>query len=283
MIKTKKTGNNLKIVFLLCTIILAGSLIVNANSNVVNIQEDQPKDYFIEVNRNNIPGQELIHKFGSNDAVGTTFEDIWESGGNLQFLTSAAIMNITSTNGNDVVGGTGARTILIKGLNENFTKIEEIVTLIAGINQTTNSYIRIWRMQIKEVGTYGGTNLGDISATASINGTTQAFISTGKGQTAGTHFTIPSGKTGYILRTSITLDSGKVVDVNMKVRNNADNTTTFIGVREIHHWKGLGTPVQERFLANHKLPEKTDIWFEGKVSTGTAVVDVDYDILLIKN
>ena len=88
-----------------------------------------------------------------------------------------------------------------------------------------------------------------------------------------------------MLRASLTVQTGKECHIHLDMREDADDSTTapFRATRSIHHWEGIAVPVQEFFTANHKLLEKTDIWFAGSVSVGTAKIQADYDILLIDN
>lgn len=146
-----------------------------------------------------ITGWTGIHKFGQNKDIdtGTIPEDIWSVGGLYPFPTSALTTTVASSNTNDTSAGTGVRTIKVMGLNSSFVEIEETVTMNGTTNVTlANSYLRITRAFVETVGS-NGTNLGDVDVkhTAVV----LARIPIGIGQTEMAIFTIPAGKTGFIV------------------------------------------------------------------------------------
>lgn len=238
-------------------------------------------DYFIEAIKGNVPGTTSLNKFGENLAVGTSLEDIQSQGGKLTFLTSAEKINITSSSGGDTLAGAGARKVFIQGLDSDFNKISETVNLNgASVSQTTQEFIRIYRMYVTEVGGYGVTNLGTITGTAEVNATTQIEIAIGLGQSQTTHYTVPNGKGVIIKYISITEDTGKVIDVFMRSRPLANNTASAMApIKTLETWRGLDAPIQIESFANKLIDEKSDIWFEALVSTGTAEVEINFDII----
>jgi len=56
-------------------------------------------------------------------------EEIWDVGGSYTFPLSADTLAISSDDENDTSAGTGARTVLVKGLNSSFVEISETITL----------------------------------------------------------------------------------------------------------------------------------------------------------
>ncbi len=241
-------------------------------------------DTFLEaVNAGLVPGHRLIHKFGSNSDVGTTLEDVWEVGGTIPWLTAAEVLNVVSSDTtNDIAGGTGARTVVISGLNESFNEIEETVALLATPVSTNNLFRRIQTLKVDSAGTYTGANLGIITLTGSSDA--HGNILTSEGRSSQTQYTIPAGHTGFILRFGISMDTGKSINVNLHIRPGADIVPApFKSHVHVHHWDGLDKPINERFLANHRIEEKTDIWFDAVVPLTNASADIDYDILLIDN
>lgn len=135
----------------------------------------------------------LVNKFGSNLDVGTSFEDIWSNGGNLSYLSSAETMNIVSTDADDDgnPADTGAQKVIVQGVDANYNQIQEEVVMNGTTNVlTTNSYLRVYRMWVTDVGS-SGVNEGTITATASTAGTVQASIDAGEGQTLMALYTVP--------------------------------------------------------------------------------------------
>ena len=61
-------------------------------SNVFNIP------FGVSIQRGDVNNFQGIQKFGYNSSVGTSFETIWDGGGDYTFLTSAGTATATSSN-----------------------------------------------------------------------------------------------------------------------------------------------------------------------------------------
>jgi len=140
-----------------------------------------------------------INKFGYNGAVGTSFELVSVASANITYPTSAGAVTVVSASTDDDSAGTGARTVLIEGLDENYDIQSETVTMDGTTNVvTTNTYIRLFRMSVQTAGS-GGKNAGNITAT--IGGNEQVRISTDfENQSLVAVYTIPNNYKGYITR-----------------------------------------------------------------------------------
>ena len=254
---------------------------VISDTQVIDLSE-KARNFFIEATKGNIQGQTTGNKFGENVGLSTVEEDIQSQGGTLEFLQTAELISIVSSDTtNDISTGSNATSVRIFGLDANFTKIEEVVNLSATATNTTKEYIRVYRMIVESVGNYTHTNSGTITGTAAITGSVQIEISALEGQSETTHYTVPTGHNLIITSMAITMDTGKVVDVFFKVRNNADQTSgdTMGAVREIRTFRGLDTPIERKSIGNFVLDENTDIWITGTVSTGSAELEANYDFL----
>src|SRR6056300_570903 len=108
-------------------------------------------------------------------------------GGKYQHLDvgAASTLYAYSANAQDSASGTGARTITIQGLDNNFNEIEETVTV--GGAATTLEFLRVYRAFVATAGSLN-TNIGDvlISTASGGGGTVLADIGTvGTGSTFG--------------------------------------------------------------------------------------------------
>ncbi|KKK40375.1 hypothetical protein LCGC14_3082730, partial [marine sediment metagenome] len=206
-----------KIYFIFLFSVLFLGFIVSAQvvqTQVIELTE-KVRDYFIEATKGNLVGQEGLNQFGINVDVGTVEEDIQSQGGKLIFLQSAEFISIISSDTtNDILSGANATSILIVGLDENFTEISEIVNLSATSTNTTNQYIRINRMSVNEVGNYSVSNAGIITGTAQPSGTVQIEIPIGQALSKTTHYTVPAGKNLIVTAFRVTVDTGKVIDIS---------------------------------------------------------------------
>ncbi len=269
----------LSLVFLYFFIFLVNAQVIG-ETQVIDLSE-RARNFFIESTKGNIVGQITGNTFGQNLVVGTTEEDIQSQGGTLIFLQAAEFISIVSSDTtNDILTGTNAISVLIEGLDENFTAIEEVVNLSATATNTTNQYIRVNSMEVNQVGNYSATNAGTITGTAAVNGSVQIEIPAGEGISKTTHFTVPSGQNLIITTYRVTMDTGKTIDITAKFRENADDITRPMSpIKTIRDLKGLDSPATGVSLGNFKFNEKTDIWVTGVTSTGTSQIEVNFDFL----
>jgi len=249
-------------------------------------------DFYLEIAKGNVAGHSSIHKFGGYDTVPNgSFVDLWHEGGTLTHLTAATTVHLISSNaGDNQATTTGIRGATVFGLDSTFSLVQEDLLMNATVGTNagpsgTTEFIRIYRVTAKNAGAYTRiTNLGNIDVVADTGGTTQGYIELGAGQSQGTHYTVPANKKGYLKRVSITMDTGKSVDVILKCREDASIISAPVNpVISPHHWKGIDTPVEEIFFAHHTFTEKSDIWFEAQGNGATAEVEVDYDLILVDN
>ncbi len=241
---------------------------------------EKARNFFIESTKGNIVGQETDNKFGENLGISNVEQDIQSQGGILTFLQSAELISlISSDTTNDIISGSNARSVKILGLDENFTKIEEIVNLSATATNTTLQYIRVYRLTVDSVGGYGNTNAGTITGTAA-SGSVQIEVPIAEGQSQTTHYTVPARKELIMTTFRVTMDTGKVVDVFIKVRENADDTSVPVSaIRVIRNFRGLDVPIERLNFGNNRFPEKTDIWVTALVATGGAEIEANYDFV----
>lgn len=227
----------------------------------------QCEDWRADIARGNVTGVDYVNKYGLNADIdtATTPEDIWDGGGLWVPPTTARVHEITSTDAADTSAGTGARTIMIEGLGDNWEEASEMVTMdgLAAVD-TTLAYQRIFRMYILTAGS-GMVNAGNISATAKTDATITATITAGSGQTFMAIWTVPANKTAYLtqyysssVRGVATAGTAELV---LAATYNADLATK---THRFKHYFGLNTTgtshVEHTFCVPQVYPEKTDIF-----------------------
>ncbi len=273
--------NNKILVGIFLTVFLMTYITAQVIQTQVIELTEKVKDYFIESIKGNIKGQEALNQFGINVDVGTVEEDIQSQGGILTFLQSAEFISIISSDTtNDILTGSNATSVLIQGLNANFTEISEIVNLSATTTNTTNQYIRVNRMTVNEVGNYSVSNAGTITGTAQPSGTIQIQIPIGQAQSKSTHYTVPAGKNLIVTAFRVTVDTGKVIDISFRFRENADDIIPPMSpVETIRDVRGINNPFSGLSKGNLHFDEKTDIWAVASTSTGTSAIEINYDYI----
>lgn len=209
------------------------------------------------------PGITFIEKFGRNATVASgTAEDVWDGGGIYLFPTIASKLDIVSTSAEDGAGTlTGALSITISGLDENFDPVSETVTLTGlATAQSENTYMRVYRVAVRTSGS-AGTNVGIITLDSQSEVLEFARISAGKGQTNMALYTVPRGKKGYLKRwyvsmlratgvTSTALD----IDIFRREFGEAWKSTQPMGIQN----DGAGVHAYD-FYAPIEFGEKSDL------------------------
>lgn len=226
-----------------------------------------PSDLYLEMAAGEVEGHTAIYINGSNQAVGTSYETIWEEGGLYVFPPSASTMTVSSDDANDTSAGTGARTVLIQGLDTNYVEISETVTMDGTTAVTTsNSYLRINSLIVATAGT-GETNAGSIfvgtgTVTAGKPAAVYGEIYTGDGITHEGIYTVPAGKSFYPVGFDFQVQSGK--DAQLQI-----HTISSTGVRIVVNEYEVTNSVKFDPKALFKIGEKTDIEFRSKVSANS--------------
>jgi hypothetical protein len=251
-------------------------------------------DYLLEVSKGNVAGASVIHKFGRNSAVSTTIVPVCD-GGAYQTPTSAASLELVSSSTNDVnTSGSGAHHVFVQGLDGSFAEQSETVNL----NGTTavalsNTYMRVFRMYVVAAGQYANQTVpsqdGVLTLRVASAGATWATIpdlatNFGGGQSLIGAYTVPAGKTAYLLSSAIAIDTNKTATLYFFQRTNADDVTTpFSGTFRVQNvYTGMTGFNEIIHKSNEAYPEKTDIGFMAEAAS-TSDVAVEFELLLVDN
>lgn len=227
-------------------------------------------DHALDVSLGRISTESSLNKFGGaidvdsgvatdvwDGADGATSTDVWVP------PTAARLHDITSTSANDTnTAGTGARKVEIQGLDANWDLQTETVNLNGVANvATANTYLRIFRMQVTEVGS-GGSNAGIITATAQTDATVTAAIQIGNNQTLMAIYTVPAGKvlliTKYYYGFLGNTPSTTTGNVRLLVADTQVVGTPF-QLKHILPAKGGNPPTEHEFNPYFVVSEKHDI------------------------
>ena len=132
------------------------------NSSISRFGRTEP--FELQVGREQISYHSVAHIFGYNPDVDSASEEaIWQVGGLIPYLAAPVIMTVSSSSANDTnTNGTGARTVLIRGINNNGDEVTEIVALNGqtAVN-TTKTYSFIQQVVTLTAGS-GKANAGVI-------------------------------------------------------------------------------------------------------------------------
>jgi len=214
---------------------------------------------FLDVARGHYNNLKPINIFGFNRDVGTVFETLWNDTGSYVYPSSASVLSVVSTSASDTMD------VLISGLDSDYVEISETVTLTGtSAVSTTQAFFRINSAVI-----LSSNNVGNI--TIKIGAALHGYIEAGQGATQACVYTVPAGKSLYLLRidlTSGTVTGNKYLTYRQTLRS---SNGRILRVAEAT-WQG-GQQSFNRQIP-FKVPEKTDFQFEAKSSSSSNEVSI---------
>jgi len=241
----------------------------------------------LQIARGQIAFHKTIFKFGFNPDIDDSLETVWAEGGLYSYLSAATVLKVSSSSTADDEGSTGAETVELFGLDENYNEINEIVTLNGqtAVN-TTKEYLRINRMVVRSAGS-GGTNAGVIYAgtgtvTSGVPANKYATVAAGDGQTLMALWTVPAGYSAFVNQTDITVattQNNKYAEVHFVARPFGEVFQTkdkFVKAEGAHN---------QLYSFPLKFEEKTDIEFRaiGDSAGADIAISAAMDIIYILN
>ena len=246
------------------------------------------KSFGLELSRGNIPGMQVIHKFGHNQLITTATdpEDIWDAGGIWVPPTTARTHVLVSSDDEDGGAGTdtGMLSVTIEGLDANGLLQEEVVTLNGTTNvNTASTYTIIHRMTGLTWGS-ANNNVGNITATAATDSTVTAQITATFNQTGMAIYRVPSDKTAYITNFWGALDDagGNVGNADLDI---IISPAAFPLAYEITQFHGLVTVGSSHFNHVYPIPQRVEAGSTLKMHvpevSANADVAAGFDVILV--
>lgn len=224
---------------------------------------------------NHYQGLAHVHKFGAVPAMSQnqtgTIWDVNDTVYPWASFSSAGTLSIPAVNASD-----NGKIVRILGLNANYYEITEDVTVSSSTaTATTQSFIRVNRADI--------TN-GSATNVANINiqkgGVTVARITASRSSTSMAIYTVPAGKTAYLIKGVATCQSGADATGDMYVRY-FDDAAFRVG----HSFEvaGSGGEYMYEFGIPLRIPEKSDIDVHATVRSNNARLTAAFDLILEDN
>lgn len=248
--------------------LLSYDVVVNANTNGDPCTLNNPLPVTNVGSSNNIDlaaglltGYSHVNKFGYRNVIPNTFQTIWDGTSDYVYVT-ADVISVTADNTSADNGG----TVEVQGLDESYLPVTEVLTI--GGASSTNQFSRIFRALVVTANT-GSTNVGVVRV--KNNTVDQAIISAGAGQTLMALYTIPAGKTGYLLKVvgSIDANNDALFRIYTRPFNKSFNVKGQFGV--------FASGFDYNYPVPLKFEEKTDIQIKAKSQNnvgGGALFDI---------
>jgi hypothetical protein len=249
-------------------------------SQVATEVNDMQVPFYTRVAQGTVPGYSSFSVFGYNPDVDQTEESVWPDGGVVPHPTTDSQLTIVSTSTDDdgSPAGTGARTVYIEGLDENYEIVSETVTMngTTGVT-TTNSYMYVNQFYVVTVGT-GGANAGEI--TAKVSTTLYDLIATGYNTRTTAHYCVPAGYTAYLSEGIFTAgqDSGTTGVTGYLKQHGPDGIVRVGAVVAINNGS-----VQYDFANPYVVPEKNCIGASAVGSSNNNLISAYFNILLVQD
>lgn len=240
----------------------------------------------LQVSRSQIAWHDAVTVWGFNPDIDTTIETVWADGGLIAFPGSAVTMNVSSTSTADTAAGTGARTIVIYGLDANHSPIQETVSLNGQTAvTTTKQFLHINYVTVATVGSgkgnagtiYIGSGLNTLGVPAVVYGA----VYTGFNASTTACYTIPAGYTGYVMNGGISLgqDTGSTgVTGYLITRDPTSDIARVVAVSSFNNGSA-----KYDFTLPLRVPEKHTVEARAAGKSNNNIVSAYYQILLIKD
>ena len=262
-----------------------GESVVNPDTNAV-----QTEDILLRIATGDVEGFDVVHKFGTG-VLTNTMEPITQSGF-YRVPSTITSLEFVSDDADDTYLGTGARQITLTCVNSTWQE-EILVINTSGTTpvQLPQSCYRVNRWKVSSSGSYANQNVGSHEGELTIResgaGQIWSIIPNSPfpvGQSEIGIYTIPKGKTGFLLSKNMFADTTKTADLFFYARCNTDDTTSpYTGTmnlveREIGLTGGHNIEYQ---IPKGPFVGPCDIGFMGMVSVGTADASVEFELVLV--
>ena len=253
------------------------------------------ENYSSELALGKIPGRSHVHKFG--EIIGVTSATVYKAVAlgeiyNMPQVAGATTLRVKAGNANDTAGGSGARAIMLQGLDETGAPIlEEVPTAGASAGAaSTTTFLRLNRAWVTESGTYAtataGSHDSDIVIENGAGGTDWATmmnsVSYPHAQTQIGCLTVPLGFQALMHEFSLTVESVKTADFILLQRENILETTApFTAMRTVEELLGVtGDYNESRAVPFGPFPALTDIiWMARGLTTPDVTLDFTLELI----
>jgi len=249
----------------------------------IALAQEIPRDFLVEVGKGNIEGHRIITIRSHSHLIDTFQQIVWCLPTDYVFPPAATLMNVSSSDVDDIAGGAGAWNITVFGLDTDWVEQQEVIQMNGQTPvSTTKQYLRINGLHGKDAGATE-TNEGDIhigvgATTAGVPKTTYNIICAGEGNSLTGLYSIPVNHTGFLMTGRCGTADNKIVDFKIRYRG------TIIG--ENRMWKNMRHLHVDQQLVYFdalyfRLPIRADVILEAEAASANTRVNFNMKILLI--
>lgn len=219
-----------------------------------------------------VDGYSHVNKFGATGDGTAAAGTVWDGNRNgndaVYPYPAAGVITVSSS---DTANDNG-ETVEVQGLDDNYNAVTETITV--GSGQSTATYSRVFRARM-----VSDTNSGRI--TINQGGSLAAEIVAELGQTLMAVYTIPAGKTGYLLTFHGGSDKAGT-NASMIYRIFARTFGEAFNIKGQFSVSGGGS-VDIEYPVPLKFTEKTDIKIDVSAGNQDQQVSATFDLILVDN
>ena len=218
-----------------------------------------------------VGGYSHINKFGYSNDI-STLSTIWDGSDVYEYSSSAGTITVTS---DAATSGDNNAVIEVQGLDADYNIVVQDITISGSTGTGSTDLIRVFRARVKTPATGQDTNVGNIDI--DIGGALRAKILAEKGQTLMAVYTVPAGKTAYLLNLTMSVDKNVDVIYKLMARPIEDGGFNIKG-----QFGTFGTPIDHQYPVPLKFEEKTDIEIRADAGN-TCGGGATFDLILVDN
>lgn len=250
-------------------------------------------DWLRRVAAGKVNNHSVVHKFGRNAAVGTSFVPVAIGGiYRTPQVADATKIRVKAGNAADEASSSGARAVIVQGLDANGDLITNTLTT-AGASagaSSSSEFIRLFRAYVSESGSYatqsGGShvdpvvieNVAGTEDWLTIDGSAASFP---YGQSEVGVYSVPSGYKGYINCGTLATDTGRVTDIILFRREAIlDTSPPYEAMRALLVFQLTSNTFNFNPESPIEVVGPCDVGFMARVEAATGQVSVDFEILL---
>ena len=237
----------------------------------------------IPIAAGDLEGWDAVHKFGAVPAMSTnTTGTVWDRNNTL--YPWAAVDNsgagraltitvVEPNNEGSTSTAENGKTVTITGLDEDLLPVEETIAISGSGGTGSQLFRRVTCARIND-----GTNTKRILIKSDT--TVVAQISENRGQCESGIYTIPSNKTGYLIKGTASAEYGADATVDMYVRQGGSGAFRIGHTLEV---SGAGGQYVYEFSVPQKLISNTDIDVRATTRSNNGRYTCAFDLILIDN
>lgn len=243
-------------------------------------------DNLFKIKIGGVPGYTYRRRRLYSPQVSTSYySTVWgvNSPSLYRYLAAAQSLAVSSSSINDAAAGSGARTVLIEGLDGDYNYLAETVTLNGQtVVNTAGSFIRINNARCQTFGSLryndGDIYIGSGIVAAGVNDNAQGFVRAKAIFSEVGVLTVPEGYTILVYINQMSVKSGKQATIRIVNRLNASSPWQAASHNNIY-----GSVTTETDSTTKIFESRSDIEMQGIGESANTAAAAELQIILIDN